>query len=84
MLEFQQNLTTDEVIIKLSSEDLQKKTITYAMELIAMKLADQWVMKHGEATLKEIGVQEMRADLAATIEKRLAEMATKNNKNETS
>ena len=80
MIDFHQNLTTDEVIIKMSADDLQKKTITYVMELIAMKLADQWIEKHGETTLKELGVEAMKADIAATIEKRLSEMGTKESK----
>ena len=84
MLDFRQNLTTDEVIIKLSSDELQKKTITYVMEIIAMKLADQWIEKHGEVTLKEMGIEAMKADIAEKIEMRLAEIALKKNKNETS
>jgi len=45
-----------------------------------MKLADQWIEKHGETTLKELGIEAMKADIAATIEKRLSEMGTKESK----
>ena len=83
MFEFQQNLTTDEVITKMSAPDMQKKTVTYVMELIATKLADEWIRQHGDSTLKAVGVEELKAELAERINKRLLEMS-KPTKNETS
>jgi len=79
MLKIQHNPELKEVVVTFQEKELLEKTITYTMELIATRLADEFIMKHGAQTLRDLGVEEMKKEITANIEKRLTEMGVKQN-----
>lgn len=73
-LRMERNEYTGEVLVKLTEPELANKTLTYAMEIIATRLADRFIEKHGDTVVHDISVEELKTKLKERIEARLAEI----------
>ena len=54
MLEIQKNNRTDEILVKLTTEDMRNRLEGAVFDLIATRLADKYVQEHGNFLLHNI------------------------------
>lgn len=72
MLEIQKNNRTDEIIAKLTVEEMGKRMEAAVFDLIAVRLADKYVQEHGDYILHNIiDVAALKEYVTDIIKKRL-------------
>lgn len=71
-LKITQNQSNDEIIVKLTSEDMARRLEGAVFDLIAVKLADKYVQEHGDFLLHNIiDVASLKEEVAISIKQRL-------------
>lgn len=72
MFEIQKSKHNDEIIAKLTTEEMGKRLEGAVFDLIAVRLADKYVQENGEYLLHNIiDVSSLKEELAEIIKKRL-------------
>ena len=72
MLEIKRNGHNDEIIVKLTTEEMGKRLEGAVFDLIAIRLADKYVQEHADYLLHNIiDVAALKEEVAEIIKKRL-------------
>lgn len=72
MLEIQKNKHNDEIIVKLTMDEMSKRLESAVFDLIAIRLADKYVQEHADFLLHNIiDVSALKEYVTEIIKKRL-------------
>lgn len=77
-LSLQKSQRNDEIIVKLTTEEMGKRLESAVFDLIAIRLADKYVQEHGDHLLHNIiDVSALKEEVAVIIKQRLIDEAAK-------